>query len=158
MIKYVKGDATNPLKGEEDARFLLHVCNNVGKWGAGFVKAISKEWPQPEQHYRNWFNRDRTLRLGQIQTVYVEDNLYVVNLIGQEGIRSDFDKTPPIRYDALCRGMTTLAEEAYKFGNTFTIHAPRLGNGLAGGDWRIIEAIINVTLIDKGIDVTIYDL
>jgi hypothetical protein len=36
-----------------------------------------------------------------------------------------------------------------------TIHAPRFGSGLAGGDWNVIEQIINDEIT---VDVTIYDL
>jgi hypothetical protein len=35
---------------------------------------------------------------------------------------------------------------------------PRIGCGLAGGDWNKIEAIINETLGEKGLDVTVYDI
>ena len=35
---------------------------------------------------------------------------------------------------------------------------PRIGCGLAGGDWNKVEKIINETLIDKGIEVYVYDL
>jgi len=34
---------------------------------------------------------------------------------------------------------------------------PRIGCGLAGGDWSIIEKIINKVLIDKKINVTVYN-
>lgn len=62
----------------------------------------------------------------------------------------------PIRYDAVLEGLRTLAD--YAIGLGASIHMPRIGCGLAGGDWRIIEAIIQVSLIDPGIDVTVYDL
>jgi hypothetical protein len=34
---------------------------------------------------------------------------------------------------------------------------PRIGCGLAGGNWIEIEKIVNRTLIDKNIKVTVYD-
>jgi O-acetyl-ADP-ribose deacetylase (regulator of RNase III) len=37
-----------------------------------------------------------------------------------------------------------------------SIHAPRIGCGLAGGEWSKVEKIINETC--NGIDVFIYDL
>jgi hypothetical protein len=34
---------------------------------------------------------------------------------------------------------------------------PRIGCGLAGGDWNKVEAIINKTLISNGLEVFVYD-
>lgn len=34
---------------------------------------------------------------------------------------------------------------------------PRIGCGLAGGKWEKIEPLINKNLIEKGIDVFVYD-
>lgn len=39
-----------------------------------------------------------------------------------------------------------------------TVHAPRFGAGLAGGDWTIIERLIQEYLTDGTREVTIYDL
>jgi len=49
-ITYIKGDATNPqAKG---TKIIIHICNNLGGWGKGFVLAISKRWKAPEEAYR----------------------------------------------------------------------------------------------------------
>jgi len=37
------------------------------------------------------------------------------------------------------------------------VHMPRIGCGLAGGKWEKIEPIILSELIDKGINVFVYD-
>lgn len=39
-----------------------------------------------------------------------------------------------------------------------TIHMPRIGTGLAGGDWEEVSQVIREELIAKGIPVTVYDL
>jgi hypothetical protein len=38
------------------------------------------------------------------------------------------------------------------------VHMPRIGCGLAGGQWEEIEPIIETTLGAKGVAVTVYDL
>jgi O-acetyl-ADP-ribose deacetylase (regulator of RNase III) len=38
-----------------------------------------------------------------------------------------------------------------------SVHLPRIGAGLAGGDWEIFSALIQKCLVDKGISVTVYD-
>lgn len=53
LIQYLIGDATQPSAGGN--KIITHVCNDIGGWGKGFVTAISKQWPQPEKQYRQWF-------------------------------------------------------------------------------------------------------
>lgn len=54
-IKYLKGDATQPLVSGN--KIIVHVCNDIGAWGKGFVLAISKRWAQPEKNTENGINR-----------------------------------------------------------------------------------------------------
>ena len=155
-IRYVAGDATQP-EGE-GTKVIVHVCNDIGAWGAGFVKALSKRWLEPERQYREWY-QDRTpnrLPLGMWKLVRVEDDVYVANLIGQEGIRTSKDGTPPVRYGAIRHGLESLGEYCRRQG--WSIHMPRIGCGLAGGQWSEIEPIINETLIAREVPVTVYDL
>jgi hypothetical protein len=39
-----------------------------------------------------------------------------------------------------------------------TVHMPRIGAGLAGGDWGKISRIIEDELAGKGVEVTVYTL
>jgi O-acetyl-ADP-ribose deacetylase (regulator of RNase III) len=51
-IQYLQGDAISPqAKGP---KIIAHVCNDQGRWGKGFVLALSASWPEPEQAYRKW--------------------------------------------------------------------------------------------------------
>lgn len=152
-INYIKGDATNP-KGEEN-KIIVHVCNDIGGWGKGFVMAISKKWKEPEFEYRNWFKSKNNFELGAVQYVQVEDNLWVANLIGQHKINKDEKGNPPIRYNALDEGMGKISQKAKEL--EATIHMPRIGCGLAGGSWDKIEPIILKKLISNNIAVTVYD-
>jgi len=68
-IKYMKGDATNPTTN--GMKVIVHICNDVGGWGKGFVMAISKRWSQPESEYRNWFNTKSNFSLGEVQFVNI---------------------------------------------------------------------------------------
>ena len=153
-INYITGDATQP--DAEGKKIIVHVCNDIGGWGKGFVLALSKRWKQPEAEYRRWHNGDddRPFELGQVQFVPVESDLWVANLIGQRGIRRSGGK-PPVRYDAIKAGLdrvSTFAEE-----HQASVHMPRIGCGLAGGSWDEIEPLIIDTLIAAGVSVTVYD-
>lgn len=149
-INYVKGDATAPVG--DGQKIIVHVCNNIGAWGAGFVLAVSKKWKQPEEYYRSL----KTYNLGESYLIRVEDDITICNLIGQENIRSSNPNSiPPVRYVAIEKGLKDLAEMIKNIPE-YSVHMPMIGSGLAGGNWRIIERIIEVTLCDAGIPVTVY--
>lgn len=155
-IKYLIGDATNPQRKDLTEKVIIpHICNNIGGWGAGFVLALSKKWKQPESNYRSWFESQINFQLGAIQCVDVDKTTQVVNMIAQDGIIS-YGNQKPIRYDALEKALNLVGTVATY--EKASIHMPRIGAGLAGGDWSIIEAIIIKTLCDKNIDVYVYDL
>lgn len=156
-ITYTTGDATHPAD-DDHIKIIAHICNDIGAWGRGFVLAISKRWTKPEESYRHWAKdrRANDFRLGSVQTVAVEDDIFVANMIAQHGIGYEPDGTPPIRYAALSTCLGELARTANYLGAS--VHMPRIGTGLAGGTWDLIEPIIKAQLCDYGIPVTVYDL
>ena len=87
-IHYVTGDATYP-RGS-GPRIIAHNCNDAGRWGAGFVEAVSERFPSVENAYREWakFSTYGTLPLGEVQFVQVGDSLWIANMIGQVGRRT----------------------------------------------------------------------
>ncbi|WP_420571024.1 macro domain-containing protein [Kordia sp.] len=153
-ITYIKGDATNPqAKG---TKIIVHICNNLGGWGKGFVLAISKRWKTPEEAYRKWHrNRAKNdFELGNIQTVQVSEYVYVINMIAQQGMKTGSNGVP-IRYKAVEQCLENVAEKAIELNAS--IHMPRIGCGLAGGTWNKIEPTIEKTILTKDIDTYVYD-
>jgi O-acetyl-ADP-ribose deacetylase (regulator of RNase III) len=147
-INYIKGDATNPQGS--GTKLILHCCNDKGAWGAGFVLALSKKWNEPEEQYRSLNKND--LVLGTVHFVGVEKDIIVVNIIGQHNVNS-VNGVPPIRYDAIMKALADVNIIAKKLNAT--VHMPRMGCGLAGGDWNKMESIIENNL---DVPVTVYDL
>lgn len=152
-IRYIKGDATQPVG--DGPKVIVHVCNDIGRWGKGFVLALSARWPQPEKHYRDWYASGEGFALGNAQLVPVAPQLWVANVIGQHKITNGKSGLPPVRYEAIQEGLRQVA--AFAAVHQTTVHMPRIGCGLAGGTWDKIEPIIQQELTAKGIDVTIYD-
>ncbi|TWP46499.1 macro domain-containing protein [Lentzea tibetensis] len=153
-LRVIKGDATSPqAKGP---KIIAHVCNDLGGWGKGFVVAVSKRWPEPERAYRDW-HRERAhnhFGLGGTQLVQVRPDTWVANMVGQHGMRTG-SKGPPIRYDALARCLGVLADHAVRL--EASVHMPRIGCGLAGGRWELVEPLIADTLLARSVPTTVYD-
>lgn len=156
-IRYAVGDATAP-RGE-GPKVIAHVCNDVGRWGRGFVMAVSRRWPGPREQFLAWHRGDAKdtppFELGQVQFVRVEPALWVANLVGQHGLRP-VKGVPPVRYEAIERGLIDVAAFAEEHGAS--VHMPRIGCGLAGGTWDRIEPLLRQILCRQGVHVTIYDL
>lgn len=152
-IEYKQGDATNP----DQQSLIVHICNNAGGWGSGFVMALSAKDPTPEKDYRKWAKAGELpsgtpFQLGEIQLTRLGEHL-VANMIAQDNISGI---QPPIRYEALRECLETVAYVARR--TALPVVGPKFGSGIAGGDWNHIEEIINDTLIANDIPVTIYTL
>ena len=156
-IQHKTGDATWPVG--DDPKIICHVCNDVGAWGAGFVVALSKRWKLPEQKYRAWHaggSDEGAFELGEVQFGAVEPDTTVANMIGQRGIRRGSKGTPPVRYEAIRAGLGKVA--AFALANSASIHMPRIGAGLGGGDWSTVGVIVEDELCRRSVSVTVYDL
>jgi O-acetyl-ADP-ribose deacetylase (regulator of RNase III) len=153
-ITILKGDATSPqAKG---VKVIAHICNDRGGWGKGFVVAISKRWLGPEKAYRAWY-RERAQNdfgLGAVQFVQVEAFIWVANMVAQHGMTGG-GKGPPIRYEAVETCLENVSLKAQEL--RASVHMPRIGCGLAGGKWELIEPLISKTLCEKNVSVTVYD-
>lgn len=153
-IAYVRGDATAPQG--EGVKLIVHVCNDAGRWGKGFVVAVSRRWPEPEAAYRRW-HRERAVNdfaLGAVQFVRLGGSTWVANLVGQRGIRRGGTDVP-VRYEAIDAGLALVALKAAELGAS--VHMPRIGCGLAGGAWERVEPLIEERLVRGGIAVTVYE-
>lgn len=160
MITYIKGDATKPIG--DGPKVIAHVCNDKGKWGAGFVLAISRCNTEPEDSYRRWYreqvlesrNVGTPFRGGEIQLAPFAQNTMVCNMIAQEGFGEDGN--PPIRYLWLTSCLIKLRKALYY--TPASIHMPKIGCGLAGGKWELVEPLLEHLLVRHGLPVTVYDL
>lgn len=153
-MQYTLGDATRP---SERPAIIAHVCNDLGVWGRGFVLAISQRWPHVAESYREWLTylrRHHRPPLGTVQFLWLEPDLWIVNMIAQHGIQST-TAGPPIRYDALAQSLEKLRSLTLQY--QASVHMPRIGCGLAGGTWDRVEPLILDALCAHGIAVTVYD-
>lgn len=153
-IRYLMGDALEP-RGS-DHRIIAHIVNDkTPNWGAGFPLEVKRKWPSVQQDFKEWVTTERErLHLGEIQLSPISNKLDIVHMIAQHGYGPS--SKPRIRYEALRTCLDMLGDIALQ--KKANIHMPRIGSGQAGGNWAIIADLIIGALVNKGIDVTIYDL
>jgi O-acetyl-ADP-ribose deacetylase (regulator of RNase III) len=157
-IHYVDGDATRPTG--DGNKIIAHIVNDMGKWGKGFVLALSERWPHVEQDYRDWHAGKHRVPFwpGTVRLVNAEGNsdkfVYVAHMLAQSGVRSLNSNETLLQYGQLRNCLGILAEYALTLGAT--VHMPMIGAGLAGGDWEKIEPIILEELADKGVHTVVY--
>lgn len=163
MIEYRQGDLFAGVRDSLKAGkrvVIAHVCNDEGGWGSGFVVPLSKNYHLSESEYRRWhaegecINQDQDekipFQLGQVQFVYPieSDNLVVANMIGQhKTIGSSGPGYTPVRYaaiaDCLEHVFNYCIEAKTGHENKIEVHCPKFGAGLAGGNWTVIEALLD---------------
>ncbi len=155
MLKICRGDLFESDSFKLGPYILMHGCNDIGRYGAGFAMEVRRRFPDAYQHYLMWFGRRQTdrvqrLRLGAIQLVPVGDGeSYICNAITQHGVASYRSlmrgQTPPFRLDAFESCLSSLTDLAPKLAEKstrpdhFTILMPQIGCGLGGFKWSQIE-------------------
>ena len=133
MIKYVIGDL---VRDAENYDVIAHVCNCFCTMGAGIAPQIKAKFPEAYEADCKTAKGDIN-KLGTIS--YTENTKpIVVNLYGQYDYTGRRSGKMDLDYDALRKSLV-LMQEKYK-GKMMAM--PKIGAGLAGGDWKQIEGII----------------
>lgn len=153
-INYIEGSVLEPVG--DGHKIIAHVANNSGGWGRGFVLELSKKWEEPERVYRNCWGKAYDHYLGCCQFVVVEDDTIVCNMIAQDGYYDRLKNPVPLNYVALETCLTELYEYAQEQGDS--VHMPKIGAGLARGDWSKIEEMINAHCEQYKVPTYVYEL
>lgn len=153
-IRYVHGDVTQPL--EPGPRIVCQLVNDRAiRWGGGVAKAFARRYPRAEAAFsESIMSVPSGARLGRVVTVSLDDDLRLASIVGQEGYGPSL--FPRIRYRALQRGLAEVAQIAAD--SNASVHMPRIGAGTAGGEWGVIEEMVEDEFVRRGIAVTVYDL
>ena len=155
-IKYIKGDATEPIIIGDKYSVICHCCNALGAWGKGFVVPLGQKYPIAREKYLKFIKMTKEEnRLGSVSFAKATDNIIVANIIGQY-YTYPRDGKIPLDYEALEKGFKFIIEIFKMHKMPFTVHMPKIGCGLAGGDWNRVEEIIKNTFISSNIEVYVY--
>lgn len=136
MITYVNGDLLGATQ-----KVIVHGCNNRGVMGSGVAAQIRAKWPNVYEVYA-LKHRVFGLELGDIIPVATLDGKIVVNAVTQDGFGRDGQRY--VDYAAIERCFETINDRVHGW-EVNEVAMPRIGAGLGGGDWKIIEEIINRT-------------
>lgn len=131
MITYKSGDLLNAPE-----HYIVHGCNCQGKMNSGVAKAIRERWPIV---YEDYIEHDRIkgLRPGDITITHLDDYKWVVNAMTQDYY--GYDGKRYVSYDAVRDCFRNLHKI---IGDGESVALPKIGSGLGGGDWAVIEKII----------------
>jgi O-acetyl-ADP-ribose deacetylase (regulator of RNase III) len=131
-IEYRKGDLL-----ETDITYILHGCNAMGVMGSGVAAAIRRKYPKAYIDYMDIYN-SHGLTLGSVSMSDQPDGKVILNAITQPTV-----------------GRTGVHVSYWAVANVFQrlnvlirdkqVALPMIGAGLGGGDWNVIEAIIENT-------------
>jgi O-acetyl-ADP-ribose deacetylase (regulator of RNase III) len=135
-----------------DRKVLAHGVNCKGSFGSGVAGQIARKFPDVKRGYMRKHEHDGW-KLGQCQFIQTEGKRIVVNMATQE----TYGKTGThVDYDALKQCIEQVLDYCKTTGEGLAI--PRVGAGLAGGDWARIEEIIRDCLVHRDVEVDVYSL
>lgn len=157
MLKVVTGNLIEAAKSGE-VNVIAHCCNCMCNMGKGIAPQIKRAFPYAYAADLGTKSGDQG-KLGSFSlgTPDEEFGPLVYNLYGQ--YRYGYNaKGRQLDYDALYDALIAMANDLLLRDQKCKIGLPMIGAGHAGGNWVIIEVIIEETLVKAGHDVTIYKL
>lgn len=150
ITKYIKGDIlTTELK------IICQGVNCQNVMGSGVARVIYERYPKTKTLYHKYAQNfqlgEQNKLLGEIQAINHIDDKTIINCFTQLNYGNDGKKY--VNYAAIVQCFKSLTENFE--GDKIAI--PKIGAGLAGGNWEIIEQIINDATGDD-LEVWVYEL
>lgn len=149
MLIYEKGDLL-----KSDCTIIMHQANCFSTMGAGIAKLIAELYPEAEIADREYIGKPED-KLGKFSFATVK-NITIVNLYGQ----FHYGRGKQTNYKMLEKAINDFIEFAKENKiNMDKIGVPyKMGCGLAGGDWAIVEKILFEQSEKHNLNIYIYQL
>lgn len=153
MVKEIKGDL---FMAREDV--LIHGCNCFCTMGAGVARIVKEKYP-------NAYYADQMTDIGDKRKLgnysywsgkhwFHEKKITIINAYTQYNFKKKEGEIDYyVDYSALETVMTRIDVSFPKL----TISMPKIGAGLAGGDWNKIKEILNRVFKNREVVVYIID-
>lgn len=158
-FKYKIGDLIEAVKNGE-VNVFAHGCNCYCTMGSGIAPLIKEAFPKMYAADLKTEKGDKS-KLGTFTMAFLKNGSTAgFNLYSQYGYNRRKQGLRDLDYNALYDSMVEMkkALEVFTDGSVdkYKIGFPKIGAGLAGGDWNVIEAMIKSVFHDC--DVTVYVL
>lgn len=118
--------------------YIVHQVNCLGAFGAGFARYLSSISPRIASDYKMHVAKykDKRMLLGTFHETYVNSHLSIIHIFSQYGYGRGKCQTD---YDAMRNALKEFRKE---YPQVQCICPYLMGCGLAGGDWKIVEKIL----------------
>lgn len=134
---------------------IVQGCNSHGVMGSGLAKEVKARHPGAFKVYSDEYIKRTNeglpgLPLGSFTAFWITPTKVIVNAVTQR----DYGREPGrlyVDYEALGAAfikMTVLDKNIRNVGLQYGIHFPKIGCGLANGDWDIVSELIDQCVAD----------
>lgn len=155
ITRYIKGDIT-----ETELKFIAHGVNCQGVMGSGVAKSLFTLWPKVRDSYLDFYENQKgqyrnfktSNLLGHVQPVKVTEDKVVFNCFTQDNFGKDGIKY--VDYNAIVDCFRELMSTRFAIDTPVAI--PRIGCGLAGGNWEFMQMLIN-DVTQNRLEVWVYE-
>jgi O-acetyl-ADP-ribose deacetylase (regulator of RNase III) len=140
MLEY-KAECILKAAQRREIDYLLHGCNCMKTFGAGFAKKLKEKYPDANKaDQRNPIPPYG--KIGGYSSCVIDDqfcspNLTIVNLYTQYDYGTGCRRA---EYGAIKRSLEMFARDFCTMGRT--IGLVKIGCGLAGGQWSVVQSIV----------------
>jgi len=147
IVKEIQGNLL-----DTEIQNIAHGVNCQNVMGSGVARALYEKWSNVKTTYHSFFEHRPVgaTNLGLTQVVVLDDktiyNMFTQNYYSNRSIKN-------ANYAAIAQCFRDLA----LLSPIKEIAIPKIGCGLAGGDWNIVKQIIDDATLDK-LDVYVYYL
>lgn len=136
ITRYIKGDIR-----DTELTYIAHGVNCQNAMGSGVARALFEKWPAVKEDYHSYcgeyVHEFPSQMLGMTIKVFVEDNKIVLNMFTQ--LTYGYDGNRRVNYGAIAKCFHYVEHDK----DIKTLAIPKIGCGLAGGDWNIVKQLID---------------
>jgi len=134
------------LLKQPDINVIVHIANLYHTFGAGIAKQIADKYPEAFEADKKTPHGNNS-KLGSFSFAKTDDGKTVINGYAMEGLGVGKRQT---NYEAIYRILDSK--------KALVVGIPKfLGCGLAGGDWKIVNAMIESIFLDSKVKLVIVE-
>ena len=148
MLQVAKADILSFLDPFYQKTVVLHGCNCFHTMGSGIAKYLRQQFPIIYTVDVSTTVRGDKDKLGTFSTAVISDNFHILNCYTQYNYGRE--KKLYANYIAI---EECFKEVARRYDTSCEIRMPKIGCGLAGGDWNIVSKALITHLGNRNVKV-----